>query len=86
MESNPILPFPLASSDRHARDLDEIEAAIAMVVGGVATRVRLVGLGAATEAAAQGLARAQRAGVGFALHHPAASPATILIGPVEARA
>ena len=85
MEPSQILPFPLASSDRHARDLDEIDAAIAMVAGGVATRVRLVGLGDAAEAAAQGLARAQLAGVGFALHRPTDSQAAITIGPVEPR-
>ena len=85
MEPSPILPFPLASSDRHVRDLDEIDAAIAMVAGGVATRVRLVGLGDAAEAAAQGLARAQLAGVAFAIDRPADGQPAIMIGPVEPR-
>ena len=85
MEPSAILPFPLASAERLARDLDEIDAAIAMVVGGIATRVRLIGLAAAGEAAAQGLARAQSAGVAFTLDREADQRPAIIVGPIEPR-
>jgi hypothetical protein len=82
MESGPILPFPLASTDRLARDLGEIDAAIAMVVAGIATRVRLIGLAAALDAAPQGLARAQLAGVTFVVDRSADRQPAIIIGPL----
>lgn len=85
MEPNTILPFPLASSERLERDLDEIDAAIAMVAIGIATRIRLIGLASAVEAAAPGLARAQLAGVAFSLDRPADHAPAIVIGPVEPR-
>jgi hypothetical protein len=85
MESSPILPFPLASTDQLARDLDEIDAAIAMVASGVATRIRLIGLAAAADAAAQGLAHAQFAGVTFTVDRPADRPPAIIIGPLAQR-
>ncbi|HSD78397.1 MAG TPA: hypothetical protein VLA98_13380, partial [Solirubrobacteraceae bacterium] len=66
MEPSPIVPFPLAPTEQFERDLDEIEAAIAMVVSGAATRIRLIGLAAAVDVAPEGLARAQLAGVTFA--------------------
>lgn len=80
-----MLPFPLASTDRLARDLDEIDAAIAMVVSGVAIRIRLIGLAAALDAAPQGLARAQLAGVTFAVDRSADRPPAIIIGPIAQR-
>ncbi|HEY6012695.1 MAG TPA: hypothetical protein VIU37_01765 [Candidatus Limnocylindrales bacterium] len=85
MEPSPILPFPVASIERLERDLDEIDAAIAMVVAGVATRIRLIGLSAAVEAAPQGLARAQLAGVTFAVDRQADRQPAIIIGPLEQR-
>ena len=83
MEPSRILPFPVASSERLARDLDEIDAAIAMVVAGAATRIRLVGLAMAAEAAAPGLSRAQFAGVAFSLDRPSDRSPAIIIGPLE---
>ena len=85
MEPSTILPFPFAASERLERDLEEIDAAIAMVAIGVATRVRLVGLGAAAEAAAQGLARAQLAGVAFFVDRAADRAPAIIIGPLDPR-
>jgi hypothetical protein len=85
MEPNPVLPFPLASTERLERDLDEIDAAIAMVVTGAATRIRLIGLTGAADAAAQGLARAQLAGVVFAIDRTADREPAIIIGPIEPR-
>ena len=85
MEPNPILPFPLAASERLERDLEEIEAAIAMVVSGAATRIRLIGLAAADDAAPQGLASAQGAGVSFAIDRSADHQPAIIIGPLEPR-
>jgi hypothetical protein len=85
MEPSRILPFPFASDERLERDLDEIDAAIAMVARGVATRMRLVGLAAAVEAAAPGLARAQAAGVAFSLEGSSDRQPAIIIGPLQPR-
>lgn len=85
MEPGPILPFPLAAATQLERDLDEIDAAIAMVVSGAATRIRLVGLVAAVDAAPQGLARAQLAGVAFAVDRPADRRPAIIVGPLAQR-
>ena len=85
MEPNPILPFPLAASERQERDLEEIEAAIAMVVSGAATRIRLVGLSAALDVAPEGLASAQGAGVAFAIDRSADQHPAIIIGPLDPR-
>lgn len=81
MEPSPIVPFPLTSTERLERDLDEIDAAIAMVVSGSATRIRLIGLAAAVDVAPQGLARAQLAGVTFAVDRPADRRPAIIVGP-----
>jgi hypothetical protein len=58
-----------AASERDPLEiaLAEIEVAIELVRRGQARRVRLVGLAAVEHAAGVGLARAQDAGVGFAL-------------------
>ena len=69
MDATTILPFPLAAPDGLARERAEIDAAIAMVALGVATRVRLVGLADVDEIAAAGLARAQSAGVEIGRAH-----------------
>ena len=63
--------------------LAEIDVAITLVQAGQARRVHLVGLAAAERAAGQGLARAQAAGVHFALERtePPARAASIVIGP-----
>ena len=63
--------------------LNEIEAAIELVRRGMARRVRLCGLTAGERAAGSGLARAQEAGVYFALERGVAPlfAVSILIGP-----
>jgi hypothetical protein len=62
--------------------LAEIDAAIALVVGGAARRVRLTAVPFAESAAATGLARAQAAGVAFAVERAERIGVTTLtIGP-----
>jgi hypothetical protein len=74
-----------AASERDPLEiaLAEIEVAIELVRRGQARRVRLVGLAAAERAAGVGLARAQEAGVRFALERSTerGQAISILIGP-----
>jgi hypothetical protein len=69
-----VLPSSEASIDA---DLREVDSAIEMVTRGAAVRVRLVGLQAAEEIAPIALARAQAAGVQFALDRRATTRLTI---------
>jgi hypothetical protein len=62
-----VIEFPHALDSANERDLDQVDAAIAMVADGHARRVRLVGLADPEAVAAVGLAHAQVAGVGFRL-------------------
>ena len=62
------------------RDLVEIDAAIALVASGVASRIRLVNLGRPVEAADDGARRAARAGVEFCLERSTSS-VEIVVGP-----
>jgi hypothetical protein len=64
--------------------LDEIDVAIALVQRGQARRVRLYGLIGAEDAAGLGLARAQEAGVEFALErgNKPGLPVSLTIGPI----
>ena len=62
-------------------DLREVDTAIAMVARGAAVRVRLVGLHAPDEIAPTALARAQAAGVRFALDRRGTTRLTL--GPRE---
>jgi hypothetical protein len=80
MDQSSVVPFPDSSSGVDARDVVEIDAAIALVGSGVATRVRLVGLVRPEAAAGVGLAHAQDAGVVFRLERSAVGIA-ITIGP-----
>jgi hypothetical protein len=73
---------PVASDDQAARDLTEIEIAIDLVAAGAASRVRLVSLSRPESVAAQGLAEAQAAGVGFALERDAAGAISLTLGPL----
>ena len=82
MDHSSVLRFPDASSGIDARDVVEIDAAIAMVGSGLATRVRLVGLARPEAAAGVGLAHAQDAGVVVSLDRSPAGIA-ITIGPLE---
>lgn len=81
MDTTTILPFPDASADPIDRDLAEIDAGIALVARGFATRVRLVGLTRPEAVAATGLARAQEARVGFTFDRGANGIAAVLVGP-----
>jgi hypothetical protein len=77
-----VIPFPHALGPAMDRDLDEVDAAIALVVEGHARRVRLVGLADPEAVAAEGLAHAQLAGVGFRLDSSADAVA-VTLGPRE---
>jgi hypothetical protein len=61
--------------------LIEIDAAIAMVVLGVAVTVRLCNLAGADAAAFDAAARAQAAGVAFSLRHDGLGTTTMIVGP-----
>ena len=74
------IPFPNAPSDPLGHDLAEIDAAIALVVSGRASRVRLVSLREPDVIAATGLAHAQDAGVGFRLDRKGEASA-VTVGP-----
>jgi hypothetical protein len=60
-------------------DLREVEVAIALVTGGAAVRIRLVGMSDIDTIAPTALARAQAAGVEFRIDR--GSTATLTIGP-----
>ena len=79
------IPFPHALDTAHEADeaaLTEIDVAIALVAGGVATRVRVasVSLETAERVAGVGAARAGSAGLRFALERSGAC-ATFTVGP-----
>jgi hypothetical protein len=76
-----LLPFPVDQGDPVEHDLIEIDAAIALVAGGFATRVCLVGLRSPERAAAIGLAHAQDRGVAFSLGHGVNGSASFTVGP-----
>ena len=61
--------------------LIEIDAAIAMVVLGVAVTVRLCNLAGADAAAFDAAARAQTAGVAVSLRHVGLGTTTMIVGP-----
>ncbi len=68
--------LPPAEDPREV-DLREVDAAIELVVRGLAVRVRLVGLNDPDAVAPIALARAQVAEVGFRLDHGSATSLTI---------
>jgi hypothetical protein len=74
---------PASERDPRGIALGEIDVAIALVRLGQARRVRLYGLIGAERAAGVGLARAQEAGVEFALERGTAPglPVSLVIGP-----
>ena len=80
MEPTTIVPFPGASSEPFDADLAQIEAGVALVSMGLATRVRLVGLAHVDDIAAAGLAVAQAAHVAFALERNERGVAVITLG------
>jgi hypothetical protein len=81
MDATTLHPFQHASVDPFEHDLVEIDAAIDLVVRGLATRVQLVGLAGPEVAAATGLARAQEAHVAFALDRSSAGAVAVTLGP-----
>ena len=74
------IPFPDAPSDPLEHDLAEIDAAIALVATGRATRVRLVSIACPDAVAATGLAHAQAAGLIFRLDRHGRATA-VTVGP-----
>lgn len=87
MDSSDVIPFPLAwddSTDADEAALIEIDAAIAMVVGRHATRVRLTALPFVDRVAGIGAAHAHVAGVAFRLEGAErAGVVTVTVGPRE---
>ena len=79
--TDPIV-LPRSPVDPLDSDLSEIDAAIALVRTGLATRVRLSGLRRPDRAAAAALARSQAAGVHFSVDRPHGS-AVFTIGPTD---
>ncbi|MEO8230320.1 MAG: hypothetical protein ABI628_11250 [Chloroflexota bacterium] len=73
--------FPGASApDPNESDLQEIVAAIGLVSGGVARRVRISGLRRPEAVAGVGVARAQEAGLRFVLEPNETGGFTVMIG------
>ena len=81
MDATTLLPFPGASPEKVDVDLAEIEAGVALVSRGLATRVRLVGLAHPDAVAGAGLGRAQASHVAFALERGPSGVVTITLGP-----
>lgn len=89
MSTSSVIAFPRAGDDRDdavgAAALREIDAAIALILGGAARRVRVAGLPFVEDVAAIGLAHARSAGLAFSLERPERiGVATVTIGPAEA--
>ena len=74
-------PPVAAAQNPLGRALAEIDAAIALVVAGVAVRITLCSLEAAEDAAFTGAARAQTARVAFRLVRDSPSSVSLVIGP-----
>jgi len=81
MDPTTFLPFPGATPEDVDTDLAEIEAGVALVSLGLATRVRLVGLAHADTVAGAGLAHAQASRVAFTLERSQGGTVTITLGP-----
>ena len=84
---SPITPFPRAAeeaTDDDASALLEIDAAIAMVVTGNATRIRLTALPFVGRVSGIGAAHAQAAGVAFRVEGADRTGVlTVTVGPLE---
>jgi hypothetical protein len=81
MDPITFLPFPGTAPEDVDADLAEIEAGVALVSLGLATRVRLVGLAHAEEVAGAGLATAQASHVAFALERGGRGTVAVTLGP-----
>jgi hypothetical protein len=84
---NPVIPFPVdpdGATDADELAVVEIDAAIAMVVGGHADRVRLTALPFVDRVAGIGAAHAHTAGVSFRVERAErAGVLTVTVGPRE---
>jgi hypothetical protein len=92
VDSPTVIAFPRAGVDRSpledagAAALTEIDAAIALVAGHAARRVRLAAVPFVERAAAEGLAHARAAGMEFRFERPEREGvATVTIGPLAPR-
>jgi hypothetical protein len=84
MESSRPVRLPAAAAASRERDRLEVTAAIELVARHAATRVVVAGLQDPESVAADGLARAQAAGVRFALTRDSATGAiSVAVGPLE---
>jgi hypothetical protein len=89
VDSPTVIAFPRPGvaldplDDAGAAALAEIDAAIAMVAGGAARRVRLTAVPFVELAAAEGLAHARAVGVGFRFERPERAGVTVTIGPLD---
>ena len=89
MDTSAVISFPLDADIGGATDvgsvaLAEIDAAIALVTGRVARRVRLVALPFSEAVAGVGLARARAAGLAFRLERTErVGVASVTVGPIE---
>ena len=83
-----VVPIPFRHehapvNDEWEKSLVEVDAAIVLVLRGLAVRVRLTGLALADAIAGSAAARAQLAGVAFHLDRDEpAGPPTITVGPI----
>lgn len=81
MDAPAPIRFPHASVDPVEHDLAEIQAAIDLVAGGLATRIQLIGLIRPEAIAPTGLARAQLRGVRFSLDRRGEGAVAVTVGP-----
>ena len=70
-----------ATGDTLERALLEVDAAIALVLAGIAVSITLCSLAEAESAAFTGASWAQTAGVAFRLRHDPPARVTLVIGP-----
>jgi len=86
VEDIELTPFPRAlepTDEDVERALSQIDAAIALVVRGVAVRIRLIGFPLVDVVAGLAAAHAQLAGVGFQIDRLApAGAAAMIVGPL----
>ena len=74
--------LPADATDRLAIAIREVMAAIDLVASGGASRVAIVNLEGLEQAAAEGLAAAQGAGVAFRLEREPTGAPTAIVGPI----
>ncbi len=81
-----MIPFPIVpepSDEAVEQSLAEVDAAIALVRGGAAVRIRLIGFALLETVVGLAAAHAQLAGVGFQIDRPdVAGALAIVVGPI----